>query len=47
MQRVVPAGEFHIERKGGSFFLYPNSLLGDKGVYFVAEKKKDGSFLVS
>ena len=45
-KRVVPTGNFKIERNRNKLFFYPNGPLKEPGIFFVAERKKDGSYLL-
>ena len=46
MERAVPSGKFEIRQKKDRIFFYPDSVLREKGIYFVAERKRDNSYLV-
>ncbi len=39
MKRAVPTGRFTIEKRDGRLYFFPQGPLGEKGVFFVAEKK--------
>ncbi len=46
MERAIPAGKYKIIKFKKGYEFYPDGILFSKGIKFVAEKKKDGTFLL-